>query len=186
MKNIGRGVVFFVLMSLVFFSAGCGKKGIQQTDEVTPPEKQVSPSAPSDMGGMQMPGSEGGVQAMPQGTLSGDAATFEDEDIYFDYDKFNISPDGRKVLAEKATYMNTRPNMKVRIEGHCDERGTSEYNLALGERRAKAVQDYLLFLGISPDRISTVSFGEEKPADPGNTEEAYAKNRRAHFVIVEE
>ena len=74
---------------------------------------------------------------------------------------------------------------KVTIEGHCDERGTAEYNLALGERRAKAAQEYLVFLGVGAQRLSTISYGEEKPVDPGNNEAAWAKNRRAHFVVTE-
>ncbi|HQG32224.1 MAG TPA: peptidoglycan-associated lipoprotein Pal [Deltaproteobacteria bacterium] len=137
-----------------------------------------------------MPGAEGGVQATPQGgaqgsAVSADIAAFEKDDIFFDYDKASIRPDDRKILSQKAAFLNAHPQMNVKIEGYCDERGTSEYNLALGERRAKAAQDYLVFLGIKPDRVSIVSYGEENPLDPGHNEEAWAKNRRAHFVITE-
>jgi peptidoglycan-associated lipoprotein len=111
-------------------------------------------------------------------------AKFEEDRIYFEFDKFNLTADARKVLAEKASFLNAHPNIKVRVEGHCDDRGTREYNLALGERRAKSAQDYLIFLGINPDRVSTVSYGEEKPLETGTGEAVWAKNRRAEFRIL--
>ena len=189
MRRIGRGVCLIAILSLVFFAFGCAKKKVEQAGEVTPPAQQKEVAPPSEMG-MNMPGAEGGVQATPQegaqgGAVSAEIAAFEKDDIFFDYDKFSIRPDARKVLAQKAAFLNSRPQMNVKIEGYCDERGTSEYNLALGERRAKSAQDYLVFLGIKPDRISIISYGEEKPLDPGHSEEAWAKNRRAHFVITE-
>jgi peptidoglycan-associated lipoprotein len=88
------------------------------------------------------------------------------------------------ILRENAALLKKYPNVKVQIEGHCDERGTIEYNLALGERRATSTKNYLVSLGISSDRISTITFGKEKPLDPGHHEEAWAKNRRAHTVIT--
>ncbi|MGI6396429.1 MAG: peptidoglycan-associated lipoprotein Pal [Desulfomonilia bacterium] len=111
-------------------------------------------------------------------------AKFEQDKIYFDFDKFNLTADARKVLAEKASFLNAHPNLNVRIEGHCDERGTREYNLALGERRAKSAQDYLVFLGINPERISIISYGEERPLETGSGEEAWKLNRRAEFRIL--
>lgn len=185
MRSMGRVVYLLVILSLVFFAFGCAKKKVEQVGEVTPPSQQKEVGPPSEMG-MQMPGGEGGVQATPQGgAVSAEIAAFEKDDIFFDYDKASLKPESRKVLSGKATFLNTHPQMKVKVEGHCDERGTSEYNLALGERRAKAAQDYLVFLGIKADRISIVSYGEEKPLDPGNNEAAWAKNRRDHFVIAE-
>lgn len=188
MKNLSRGICLIALLSLFIFITGCEKKRIEQVGEVTPPQqKEIESGTPSDMGGMEMPKSEGGVQSTPQGgqaAVSGDAASFENQDIHFDYDKFNVKPEDRKILAEKASYLNAHSGVKVRIEGHCDERGTSEYNLALGERRAKAAQDYLVFLGISRDRLSTISYGEEKPLNQDQTEEAWVQNRRAHFDII--
>jgi peptidoglycan-associated lipoprotein len=89
-----------------------------------------------------------------------------------------------EILKENAALLHKYPKVKIQIEGHCDERGTNEYNLALGERRANSTRNYLISLGISPDRISTISYGEERPLDPGHNEEAWAKNRRAHFVIL--
>ncbi len=185
MRNMSRGICLLALLSLVLFASGCSKKNVGQVDEeVTPPQQELGTRAPGGDMGMEMPGSDGGVQSTPQaGALAG-AAAFEDRDIYFDYDKFSIRPEDRKILAEKAGYLNANPNAKARIEGHCDERGTSEYNLALGERRAKAALDYLVFLGISRDRLTTISYGEEKPVDVAQNEEAWAKNRRAHFDIL--
>ncbi len=185
MRNMNRGICLIMILSLVLFAAGCAKKKVEQVGEVTPPQqKELGTKAPGDMG-MEMPKSEGGVQSTPKtGALAGDAASFEDKDIHFDYDTFNVMPEDRKILAEKAGYLNAHQSVKVRIEGNCDERGTSEYNLALGERRAKAALDYLVFLGISRDRLTTISYGEEKPLDPAQTEQAWAKNRRAHFDIL--
>jgi peptidoglycan-associated lipoprotein len=87
-------------------------------------------------------------------------------------------------LMENAALLKKRPSMKVQIEGYCDERGTEEYNLALGERRANSTKKYFVSLGISPDRISTISYGEERPLDPKHNEEAWARNRRAHTIIL--
>jgi len=102
-------------------------------------------------------------------------------DIYFDYDQFALTPDGQAALQFNADVLRKAPHVRVVIEGHCDERGTDEYNLALGERRARAVVDFLVGLGISPDRATTVSYGSELPVDPGHNEAAWSKNRRAHF-----
>ncbi len=105
------------------------------------------------------------------------------EDVHFDFDKAALRDDGRKICQTVADYMKTHPRAKILIEGHCDERGTAEYNLALGERRATVVMNYLVSLGVPRAALSTVSFGKERPLDPGHNEEAWAKNRRAHFVV---
>jgi peptidoglycan-associated lipoprotein len=106
------------------------------------------------------------------------------KDIRFDYDKYDIRPEDEEVLRANAAFLKKNPNMKIQIEGHCDERGTSEYNLALGERRANSTKRYLVSLGIASDRISTISYGKERPLDPGHNEEAWAENRRAHIVVL--
>jgi peptidoglycan-associated lipoprotein len=106
------------------------------------------------------------------------------KDIRFDFDKYDIRPGDAEILKENATLLMQYPKVKIQVEGHCDERGTNEYNLALGERRANAAKKYLLTLGISTDRISSISYGEEKPLDAGHNEEAWSKNRRGHFVIL--
>jgi len=104
--------------------------------------------------------------------------------VFFDLDVSDLNQANQKVLDENAALMKRYPTWTVTIEGHCDERGTAEYNLALGERRATAARAYLLSLGISADRLRTVSYGKEFPFDPGHDESAFAKNRRAHFVIT--
>jgi len=106
------------------------------------------------------------------------------KDVYFDYDKYDTRPGDVAILKENAAMLKKYPTVKIQIEGHCDERGTNEYNLALGERRANSTKNYLISLGIPSDRVSTISYGEEKPLDPGHREEAWAKNRRAHTIIV--
>jgi peptidoglycan-associated lipoprotein len=106
------------------------------------------------------------------------------KDIHFNFDKYDIRPEDAAILKENAALLKRFSNVKVQIEGHCDERGTVEYNLALGERRANKTKDYLVSLGISTDRISTISYGKERPLDPGHNEEAWTKNRRAHTIIT--
>jgi peptidoglycan-associated lipoprotein len=118
--------------------------------------------------------------------MAGVAATQERPsdfpDIYFDYDKSFIREDAKPVLQDVADYLKGDPSKSILIEGHCDERGTAEYNIALGERRAESTKNYLVSLGVRSGAVSTVSFGEEKPWDPGHNEAAWAKNRRSHFV----
>jgi peptidoglycan-associated lipoprotein len=106
------------------------------------------------------------------------------KDIHFDFDKYDIRPRDLETLKENASWLQKFPKAKIQIEGHCDERGTNEYNLALGERRADSTKKYLISIGIAGDRISTISYGEERPLDPGHNEESWAKNRRGHFVIL--
>ena len=105
-------------------------------------------------------------------------------DIHFDFDKYNIRPEEAQFLRENSALLKRYPKMRFQIEGHCDERGTGEYNLALGERRANSIKNHLVSLGITASRISTISYGEERPFDPGHNEEAWAKNRRAHFIVL--
>jgi peptidoglycan-associated lipoprotein len=111
---------------------------------------------------------------------------FINEDIHFDFDKYNLLPMAQQILQKKAEWLRNNPDVSVIIEGHCDERGTNEYNLALGDRRAESAKAYLVDLGIARSRLTTVSYGEERPVDPGHNEVAWAKNRRAHFSIMRE
>jgi peptidoglycan-associated lipoprotein len=103
-------------------------------------------------------------------------------DIFFDYDRFSIRDDAKPILEDNARYLKANKNLKVVIEGHCDERGAAEYNIALGERRASAAQKYLTDLGIDQSRISIVSYGKEKPFCADHNEQCWQENRRAHFV----
>ena len=107
----------------------------------------------------------------------------EVKDAYFDYDKADIRPDARTNLTQTAQFLRSYPQLKVVIEGHCDERGSTEYNLALGDRRAAAAKQFLASLGISADRMETVSYGKERPFCSASTEECYTQNRRAHIVM---
>jgi len=110
--------------------------------------------------------------------------TFEGEKIYFDYDKSELRPEARTALKKKAEWLRNNLGFSARIEGHCDERGTNEYNLALGERRANAAWRFLNALGISGSRLTTISYGEERPADPGQNDDAWSKNRRDEFKLL--
>lgn len=107
------------------------------------------------------------------------------ERIHFDFDKYDIRPGDKEILIRNAEVLAANPTVKILIEGHCDERGTNEYNMALGEKRAKAARDFLVKYGIAPSRIDIISYGEERPLDPRHNEDAWALNRRAEFVIIE-
>ncbi len=108
---------------------------------------------------------------------------FVKEDIHFEFDKSTLLLEAKEILKEKAEWLSMNPHVTVTLEGHCDERGTNEYNLALGDRRAESAKSFLIDLGISAKRFTAVSYGEERPLDPRHNEEAWAKNRRDHFVI---
>lgn len=115
------------------------------------------------------------------------AATYEEgsplEDIHFVYDSASLDETARGILEKHAVWLQTHRDVRVTIEGHCDQRGTTDYNLALGEQRARAAWDYLVGLGVAADRLRTVSYGKERPLDPADTDEAYARNRRDHFAV---
>jgi peptidoglycan-associated lipoprotein len=112
-------------------------------------------------------------------------SVFQNEDIHFEFDSILLSAQAQEILRKKAQWLKENRTVSVTIEGHCDNRGTNEYNLALGDRRAYSAKVFLIDLGIAESRLQTLSFGEERPLDPGENEEAWAKNRRAHFVINE-
>ena len=115
---------------------------------------------------------------------SQDREKFRDQTIYFEYDKYNIKPGEISKLETVANEMKNLPGKALRIEGHCDERGTEEYNRSLGERRALAVREKLATLGMSPEMIVTISFGEDQPAAPGHDESAWSKNRRGEIILL--
>lgn len=104
-------------------------------------------------------------------------------DVHFDYDKSEIRSDGRPTLGKIAKWLEDHSDVQLMIEGHCDERGSNEYNLALGEQRALSIRRYITGLGISADKLHTVSYGEEKPLDPSHSEAAWSQNRRGHFLV---
>ena len=115
-----------------------------------------------------------------------DAMTFTPETVYFAFDDFTLNMESQEKLNALADHLRDNSSVVVQIEGHCDERGSNEYNMALGQRRAEAVKNYLVTLGISPARLTTISYGEEKPAVQGSNEAAWRLNRRAEFVISQQ
>jgi peptidoglycan-associated lipoprotein len=131
----------------------------------------------------QAAGRAGGAGAGLDSGKSATRSSFVSEDIYFEYDSAALIPEARDVLKRKAEFLRGNPNVSVIIEGHTDDRGTVEYNLALGERRAASAMSFLVDLGIPESRLTTISYGKEKPANPGHNETAWAANRRVHFEI---
>lgn len=105
------------------------------------------------------------------------------EDVRFDYDSAELTADARVLLERHAQWIKAHPGLRIAVEGHCDERGTVDYNLALGDQRARSARDYLVSLGVDAARLTTVSYGKERPLDPGTGEAAWARNRRAHFAV---
>ncbi len=128
----------------------------------------------------------GGMSGTGEG-LTGRAAQVTEaqnrlQTIYFEYDAFDLSSSAQETLRLNAKVIEQYPDVRIQVQGHCDERGSEEYNLALGDKRARSARDFLVNLGISPDRLTTISFGEERPVDPGHDDAAWAKNRRGEFV----
>jgi len=152
------------------------------SEPTTPPPPPAPPTAPV----RETPVTTLPVSADPFATKTVDDLNRESplKVVYYEYDSAELSTDARASLDTNAAMLKKYSTWMITIEGHCDERGTAEYNLALGERRAVAAQAYLVSLGIPAERLRTVSYGKEFPFDPGHDEAAYAKNRRAHFVIT--
>ena len=183
-ENAGqRIVVAAVIVVALFGFFGCAKRG-----QVPPAPEEIELGGGGQGAGQAGPRVRGGEEeGVSEESMRAEARQeLQDrlEDIHFDFDKYNIRPDARLILKRNYEVLQGVPDPEVFIEGHCDERGTVEYNLALGQRRANAARDYLISLGMDPAQVSTVSYGEERPLDPRNTEEAWAKNRRCHFVIL--
>jgi len=182
-ENPGRKIVMgLVIVMALFGFFGCAKKG-----QLAPGPEEIEPGGAEEPVGGVAPGTAGEEQGLSEETLQTEARQeIQDriEDIHFDFDKYNIQPGARLILKRNYEVLQEVPNAEVLIEGHCDERGTVEYNLALGQRRANAARDYLISLGMDAGRVSTVSYGEERPLDPSHNEDAWAKNRRCHFVLL--
>lgn len=141
-------------------------------------------------GGNKKKDEEGGVPTAPsadENTALGDSDSGKAmglQTVHFPFDSFILDDQAKGLLSSNASILKDKPALKIQIEGHCDQRGGIQYNIALGEKRANATRKYLQGLGVEGDRMTVISFGKEKPIDPGTTEEAYAKNRRANFVIT--
>jgi peptidoglycan-associated lipoprotein len=156
-----------------------------------PPPPPQPPTPPPEAPAPPPPQSYEAPPAAPQpsGPTPGSAQDFVinvGELIYFDFDKSDIRADAQPVLAAQASWLTHYPDVKVRIEGNCDERGTREYNFALGARRAESVREFLIAHGVPDGRIQTISYGKERPIDPGAGEDAWAKDRNARTAIVED
>jgi peptidoglycan-associated lipoprotein len=170
--------IALALVLLLTMVLSCTQKAVQSQSQTTPP------AAPQMMGG-----TAGEVTPAPDAqTLTGVAtdtvtAAFVQQNVHFDFDSATLSTQARQVLNTKAEYLHANPAVAVTVEGHCDDRGTSSYNMALGERRAEMVKKYLVYQGIQAHRMTTISYGEERPLDTAKTETTWALNRRAQFVI---
>ncbi len=175
---IGTGL--FLFMGLLFF-AGCSTQAVSKPPEEIaskrgdiatqkPPESRPSP-----------PLSSSSLEAHQKGTL-GKPQEGPLKDVHFDFDRYDLHPGARVTLKVNADWLKANPSVRVEIEGHTDDRGTNEYNLALGAKRADSVKRYLVDLGIEPGRFSAISYGEELPVCKDHHESCWAKNRRAHFA----
>ncbi len=183
----GKKVLVALSVLLLVFAAGCGKKEmVKSTDTaagtMAPPPGETQPGMQEKIVSETVPPERTAMAEAEAGVAATMEKPSEFADIHFDFDQSFIREDAKPTLREVADYLKANPAASILIEGHCDERGTAEYNIALGERRATSTKAYLVSLGVKPGALSTVSFGEEKPLDPGHGEEAWAKNRRAHFV----
>ena len=166
-----RFIIFLMAAVLILGLGACSKKQTAP-QEVAPVEEPPPPPPPPPP--VEEPVEKPEIKEVKLPVL---------EDIFFDFDKSNIKSEFSRTLEDNARQLKDASESSITIEGHCDERGTNAYNMALGERRAKATKDYLMSLGIPASRITTISYGEERPFAYGHDEEAWAKNRRAHFVI---
>jgi len=190
---MSRQSTSFPLLLAVAFLAACGGKHRPPVLATTPPEDSSSSTSRAP-GRPATDTLDAGpdVRAMTnEGASSSDFVASDASgeggplaDVRFEYDRANLTDEARGILEKHALWLQGHREAKVTVEGHCDDRGTVDYNLALGEQRARAVRDYLVSLGVAPARLKTVSYGKERPLDPGNNEAAWAKNRRAHFAVT--
>ena len=189
MRDIRHTTLVIAVLVALTATTGCGKKKVAPGPPQPPPVEQPAVVAPPPPPPQRV---EDAAPVTPR--LADDSIVNRSLDdlnrdsplkpVFFVLDSAELDDAGRAVANENASMLKKYSTWGITIEGHCDERGTAEYNLALGERRALAVKTYLSSLGVSPDRVRTVSYGKEFPFDMGHTEDAWAKNRRGHFVIT--
>jgi peptidoglycan-associated lipoprotein len=172
---------------VVFMTAGCAKQEVLNKDDGIAP-KPVAKQTDSQVTSAKQASSDkhSDTASNPQSQKVSAIAQLQAalDKIYFDYDSAALSETARNTLTKNASVLMKEATAKIRIEGNCDERGSAEYNLALGDSRAKAAERYLIALGVKPDRMSAISYGNEKPSVQGSNEAAWAKNRRDEFVVV--
>ena len=185
-------VIFCISMMLM---TGCAKKAVSKDEGLVAGEKKAAAAqseATAKEEAARKLAAEQQKEDVKELALKRDAAAAAAvekeqtafEDIYFVFDKSTIEPEAREILKRLAGLLGSNKNYSLVVEGHCDERGTVEYNLALGQRRADAAMKYLVDLGLDKESIKTITYGKERPLDPGHDEEAWAKNRRAHFLTT--
>ncbi len=177
-------VLALVLVPAVLTAAGC-KKQPPPEPEPAPPVQEVEPPPPVQEPPPPPPPPTPPPPPPKRVTAADLNAQKVVQTIYFDFDKYDLRSDARATLAANAEWLKSNTSWRILIEGHCDERGTNEYNMALGDRRANSARNYLISAGVSPARVRTISYGEERPAAPGHDEASWARNRRAEFVIEE-
>ena len=175
---LGRRLTLLTVTALALgLAVGCSRK--------QPPPTHARPRAEPPPTTDNSADADAAARAEEEARLAREAAYGSIQDmIFFDFDRSDLREDARQTLQAKAEALRQFPDIRVRIEGHADERGTVEYNLALGERRAEAARAYLIDLGIDSDRMTTISYGEERPAVEGQNESAWSQNRRDEFVII--
>jgi len=181
-------LVMVILVAGLFLTASCAKKTVVSDattieDQAKVEADEAAKEEAARIAEQNINDQMANEKALKEAKIMAAKNRFENQDIHFEYDSSELSSMAKMVLKEKAAWLKTSYSVAVTIEGHCDERGTTEYNLALGERRANTAKTYLINLGISASRLDTISYGEEQPLDSNKTEKAFRKNRRAHFVI---
>lgn len=179
--SFSRLLVIFCVVTL--FAAGCAKKPVPEAPAMTeqPAVSEMQEQQPAAIKEEPVDEAAASRAAAEAAEAAARKAASGLMRIYFDFDQYVLTSEAKGILAQDADLLKSAPSVKVQIEGHCDERGSDEYNLALGEKRALATKNYLVSLGIAPERMSVISYGEEMPLDPAHTEAAWAKNRRAEF-----
>jgi len=171
------GTIFISLLSLLII-AGCpSSKPMTQT----PAEEPVEPAVTNEPE-PAIPAYTKAAEETAAATESAAAVPFVLQKIYFEFDRYDLTPEALQTLADNARVLQAHSDARIVIEGHCDERGTVEYNLALGDKRAKTAREYMLSLGVNSSQISTISYGKERPLDTRHSEEGWARNRRAEFA----
>ena len=178
------GIIGLIVCFSIMVVTGCAKKSAVKEQAVSAEQQAAAERTAKEAAKKEAPPAK--ESTITEGKMAPQATAAKEEfkDVLFDFDKFSLKPEGRDTLKGLAAWLTKNKGKSVLIEGNCDERGTTEYNLALGERRAKEAMKYLVELGIDAKRIKTISYGKERPLDPGHTEEAWAKNRRDHFVVT--
>ena len=181
-KNVGIKMAVLLVSLLMMVAVACSKKAVTREDgAVTAASEEKPATSGLDKSSVKEENMDSAGSSRESG--SGPMTIVLQQDIYFEFDQATLTPDAREILAKNGEWLRINRDVAITIEGHCDERGTNEYNLALGDRRAESVKTFLADLGVDSSRLKTISYGEEQPSDPNHSESAWAKNRRAHFLI---